>query len=204
MQKVQATLLITAAFKLSMNNKTEMHEAWIAHSFKLKEVAGTVHLINAQRNGELDLLLRQLGEEAPKKPTGDIDYSLSIRSLLSNAWILSAYEMVRAADEQIRLKGEENNKLTKFKKRLGLVRVPTAKGEIQGKKGKNSNLNDIVLANSDGSNPKKYSNDGSYMPPISFCAETGSIVWCPVDAETKQSVWIRRIDLSDELLALFT
>lgn len=192
--------LITLAFNLSSIAQRELHIAWIAHSLELSKVAGDAHVVNAQRNGDLDLLLRRLDEEADKKGSGSIDFCLSIRSSFSNTWVLSAYEMVRAASEQMKLKKQEDKKLEALKYRLGLVRMPTAKGQIQGKE---RDTRRMVLAHADGSDRKNYANDGSYMTPIGICPETGSAVWCPVDAKKGQSVPIRRIDLSNELLALF-
>ncbi len=201
---MQVTNLILSAFNLSFTKQSNIRKAWIAHSFELGEVAGRAHIVNAQRNGELDLVLRQLDAEAHKCPTDGIDFCSGIRHSFSNAWILSAYEMVRAADEQLRNLRSENKKVVALKKRLELVRMPLAKGEIKGDRGKNGNLKDLVLAHADGSNQRTYVNDGSYFLPIVFCSETGSIGWQPVDAERKENVYIRRIDLSNELLALFS
>jgi hypothetical protein len=108
--------------------------------------------------------------------------------------------MVRSVDEQLKLSNEPNERLAQLKRRLGLVRIPNAKSQIQGKK---SETLGIILAHADGSNPREYANDGSYMAPRGICSETGSAVWLPVDAATRQTTNIRRIDLSNELLQLF-
>lgn len=197
---MRATDLITAAFSVCFTSKREVHEAWIAHSEKLGEIAGAGHIANAQDNGRLDLLLRQMDEEATAPPDTSIDFSLSIRASLSDCWLLCAYEMVRSADEKLKLRNEPNERLTQLKRRLGLVRMPIAKAQIQGK---TSETRGIILAHADGSNPREYANDGSYMAPRGICSETGSAVWLPVDAATRQTTQIRRIDLSNELLRLF-
>ena len=102
---MRATDLITAAYNISLESKREIHEAWISHSKKIGEIAGTGHIDNAQQNGRLDLLLRQMDEEATATSVQD---SLNIRLSLSNCWLLFAYEMVRSADEQLRSKNQPN------------------------------------------------------------------------------------------------
>src|SRR3546814_6218161 len=82
--------------------------------------------------------------------------------------------------------------------RMSMVRIPIAKGEIQGMC--NKAADPIVLAHEDGTGAKEYANDGTYVMPRRVCADTGSTVWCPVDVTTGHSVQIRRIDLSNELL----
>lgn len=79
--------------------------------------------------------------------------------------------------------------------------MPLAKAEIQQPK---KATDPIVLVHEDGSDPKEYANDGTYVVPRQVCADTGSATWCPVDVTTGQSAPIRRIDLSNELLNIFS
>src|SRR3546814_20197725 len=81
---------------------------------------------------------------------------------------------------------------------MGVVRIPIAKGEIQGM-GKKA-ADPIVLAHEDGTGAKEYANDGTYVMTRRVCDDTGSTVWCPVDVPTGHSVQIPRIALSQELL----
>lgn len=198
---VRTTDLITLAYSVCLEAKRELHDAWIAQSIKLSEIAGAAHIVNCQDNGRLDLLIRQLDEESKSGPAPgrEIDFSLTIRFSLSECWVLRAYEVVRCAADQLK-NGAENAKLSELKQRLGLVRMPIAKAEIQQpKKAKEP----IILAHADGSNPKDYANDGSYVVPRGICSDTGCAVWLPTDALTLQTIHIRRIDLSNELLTLF-
>lgn len=197
---MRATDLVTAAYSICFESKPEIYKAWIAHSEKLGEIAGNGHITNAQENGRLDLLLRQMDEEAITPSAGEIDFSLNLRASLSDCWLLCAYEMVRSAAEQLKLRDELNERLSLLKHRLGLVRIPISKAQIQGK---NSDTKALILAHADGSNPRKYINDGSYVAPRGVCSETGSAVWLPVDATSQKTAQIRRIDLSNELLQLF-
>jgi hypothetical protein len=164
------------------------------------EVAGVAHIGSIQANNRLDLLIRALESEWEQAPDGVIDYSLDLRYSLSECWTLRAYEVVRAAVQQLDAKGETNERMTALKHRLGVVRMPLAKAEIQqARKAKEP----IVLTYEDGSGAKEYVDDGTYVVPRQICAETGSAMWCPVDVATGTSAQIRRIDLSNELLHLF-
>ena len=197
---MRATDLITAAYNICFDSKREIHEAWITHSEKIGEIAGAGHIVNAQDNGRLDLLLRQMDEEATTPRRKEIDFSLTIRASFSDYWLLRAYEIVRAADEQLKLKNDSNERITALKRRMALIRIPIAKAQIQGKPAETKRL---ILAHADGSDRREYTNDGSYMAPRGICSETGSAVWLPVDAATRQTAQIRRIDLSNKLLRLF-
>ena len=198
-----ATELLAAAQTLSVNKHDELHAAWIAASPRFAAVAGTFHWIAFQANGRLDILLRQLERESleflrlpfEEQPLFFIDQL----SLLSEAWLFNAYEMVRAAGQQIRERKIQDNELDGLKHRLGLVRMPLAKAEIQKAKPKS-----LVLINADGGNPKLYEADGSYIMPRGMCEKTGSFCWTPVDMRARASVLIRRRDLADELLAWST
>jgi hypothetical protein len=166
----------------------------------LAEIAGEAHIATIQANNRLDLLIRQLEEEWEQPPADVIDFSLDLRYSLSECWVLRAYEVVRAAAEQLGAKGGSNEKLATLKRRLGLVRMPLAKAEIQQAK---KASDPIILVFEDGSGAGEYTNNGTYVVPRQVCADTGSAMWCPVDLTINKSVQIRRIDLSSELLGLF-
>lgn len=194
------TNLVATGYVMCLDDRKDLHSAWISQSFKLAAIAGEAHIATIQANNRLDLLLRALEEEWEQPPEAVIDYSLDLRFSLSECWILRSYEVVRAAAQQLHQKGNANEKVAAIKRRLGLVRMPVAKAEIQQA---NKAVDPIVLVHEDGVNPKEYTNDGSYVIPRQVCADTGSAMWCPVDVSTSKSVSIRRIDLSNELLTLF-
>ncbi|HWV11766.1 MAG TPA: hypothetical protein VN110_00555, partial [Sphingobium sp.] len=155
-----------------------------------------------QVNGRLDILLRQLEAEAlhilalppEKQPLLFIDQL----SLLSEAWVIKTYELVRAACQQIRIRGEADEGLRRLKHSLGLVRMPMAKAEIQMAERAKPPL---MLALGDGSEVKPYAADGSYIMPRMICSRTGSFLWIAVDVRTHRNVEISRRDLADQLLA---
>lgn len=197
---MHVTELLANAYVHCLESSRDLHQAWIVQSFKLSEVAGVAHIATIQANNRLDLLLRQLESEWRQPPGDIIDFSLDLRYSLSECWVLRAYEIVRAAAQQLHRKNESHEKLATLKRRLGLVRMPVAKAEIQQA---SKAADPIVLVHDDGSDPKEYASDGSYVVPREVCADTGSAMWRPVDISLGKSVQIRRIDLSNELLNLF-
>lgn len=197
---MSVTSLVASGYCLAIDSQPDLHQAWIKQSFQLSGIAGVAHLAALQSSHRLDLLLRQLEAEYEPAPEGLVDFSLDMRFSLSECWVLRVYEVIRAAAAQLRAKHEKHEKLADLKHRLGLVRMPIAKGEIQQP---NKAAGPIVLVHEDGTDPKEYVNDGSYVVPRQVCAETGSPMWCPVNVITGESSQIRRIDLSNELLGLF-
>jgi len=195
------TELVANGYMAALDSQQELHQAWIKQSHKLAAIAGVAHLGAIQSGNRLDLLLRQLEAEYEPAPQGIADFSLDLRYSLAECWVLRMYEIIRAASVQLRIKGEENAKLTALKHHMGVVRMPIAKGEIQGMNKKAAQP--IMLVYEDGTGATEYANDGTYVVPRQVCADTGSPMWCPVDIITGQSAQIRRIDLSNELLGLF-
>lgn len=197
---MRVTDLATTAYVAGLESQQELHQAWIKQSFKLAEIAGIAHIATIQANNRLDLLIRKLEAEWEEPSDGTVDLSLDLRYSLSECWVLRAYEVVRAAAQQLGGQGAANERLAALKHRLGVVRMPMAKAEIQQAK---KAAEPIVLVYEDGTGAKEYASDGTYVMPRQVCADTGSAMWCPVDVTTGQSSQIRRIDLSNELLGLF-
>lgn len=195
------TALVASGYMAALDCQNELHDAWIKQSYKMAAIAGIAHLGAIQSGNRLDLLLRRLEAEYEPCPHDVVDFSLDLRYSLAECWVLRMYEVVRAASQQLRLKGEENPKLAALKLRMGVVRMPIAKGEIQGTNKKAAQP--IILVYEDGTGPTEYANDGTYIVPRKICADTGSPMWCPVDINSGTSAQVRRIDLSNELLEVF-
>jgi hypothetical protein len=199
---MSTTKLVLAAQALGISNNYDLNSAWTKLSHSFASIAGPVHGIGFQANGRLDILLRQLEAEAleifalpaDKRPMLFIDQL----SLFSEAWVIKTYEMVRAACQQLRRKGETDEALGTLKHRLGLVRMPMAKAEIQMADRMKTPL---MLGLGDGSETKPYIADGSYIMPRTICGQTGSFCWVAVDIPSQRNVAISRRDLADELLA---
>ena len=198
--------LLNAAQAIADQAHTDLHKQWISLSHKLMPIAGIAHVVAVQRVGRLDLLLRQIEAEVladmAKQPEERDFFAADVLSAQSEIWVLRAYEIVRAADQQLGEKAEGNASIIALKHRLGLVRIPIAKGEIQGMTKKRVKNEPITLAREDGSDPKPYAADGSYLMPGRICGATGSFSWAAVDRETQRDDVIRRCDLANEMLAL--
>lgn len=204
---MKATQLLAAAYGIAMANEQEIHKQWISISFKLAETAGIVHTVALQRLGRHDLMLRLLESERieamKSEPSSEPEWSLDLQFSLSENWLLSAYEVVRAAKEQLKRCGNDMPKLLALEHRLAIVRMPVAKGEIQGMNLKANRDNPPVLVKAGETEGEPYQSDGSYMMPRGLCVATGAALWLPVDIALGQTVEICRHDLSDEMLALF-
>src|SRR3546814_11476134 len=68
------------------------------------------------------MLLRLLESERLERMKGDPakepDFTLDMQFALSESWLLSAYEVARAAKEQVKRRGEEMPKLLALENRL--------------------------------------------------------------------------------------
>lgn len=198
-----------AAYTACMATHYSTHERWIKVVHKLASIAGVSHLGSMSYTSRLDLVLRQLEnerlEQIQKPGSGEIDFSLDFMLSLSESWVLRAYEAIRSADEQERLRDRPNKKIKSFRRKIGLVRIPLAKGQIQDahlRKYK-AKGDPLLLYREGDAEPKPYENDGSYIIPSGLCPETGAAMWWPVDIEARSVVGICRRELSDEFLALF-
>ena len=190
-----------------MASDDELHKRWISVSFKLGAIAGAVHTLSVQRIGRLDMLLRLLEDERLERtkddPANEPDWSLDLQFALSENWLLSAYEVARTAKEMLKRRSDKLPRLLTLENRLALVRMPIAKGEIQGMNQRTNRDNPPMLVRAGDNTPEPYQADGSFIMPKSLCAETGSALWHPVDMTIVQTVAICRRDLSNELLGLF-
>jgi len=204
---MNATDLLLAAYATAAAKNRDLQKKWISVSFALGKIAGNAHLMAVQRNGQLDLLLRLLESERldrmkDGRPEG-IDLSLDLQFALSENWLLSAYEVARAAKKPFEASGEDASPLLALERRLALVRMPVAKGVIQGMDRKPHKDNPPMMIREGESTPEQYRDDGSYMAPCRLCADTGAVLWLPADMATGGTAAICRRDLSDEMLALF-
>lgn len=203
---MSALKLLSMAQAIADRANGKLLKEWIGLSHRLVKITGTAHVVAVQRVGRLDLLLRQIEAEVLadiQKPDEErAFFAADVLAAHSEMWVLRAYEIVRAAAQQLDDRGEENASIAALKHRLGLVRIPIAKGEIQGMTKRRIKNDPIVLARGDGSDPRPYAADGSYVMPPSVCTASGSFSWAAVDRDTQINDLIRRRDLADEMLAL--
>jgi hypothetical protein len=204
--------LLDATIKIGMNQNLEIHKKWVHVQHRFSEVSGRASLTTFPPNTRLDLVLRQLEAETLETindPSGDgaaesefvTDFAVS----LAEMWLMRSYELVRAA----KCFCQKNHidfppRLSAVLHDLALVRMPIDKGEIEGaiKKANKPQLDALELILEGSDHEIKYA-AGNYIPKKEICAQTGAIIWYPVNLETGDMVGICRRDLSDALLSAF-
>jgi hypothetical protein len=204
---MNATNLLTTVYSGAINRDPELHNKWISISFNLGSIAGKIHTLALQRLGRLDMMLRLLEGERleimKSAASHEPDWSLDLQFSLSQSWLFSAYEVARAAKKPFTASHQDASRLFALEHRLALIRMPLAKGVIQGMDRKSHKNNLPVLMRVGDETPEIYADNGSYIMPQGLCGETGAALWCPVDISAGETIAICRRDLSDEMLALF-
>lgn len=199
---MNVTNLLVTAFAAGMARDNDLHKKWVSVMHKLSADSGVAHLGAVASDSRLDMLLRVLESESLEQvksgQPAEAIFSGDILVSLSECWVLRTYEVIRATWE--RQGRPKEGKVYDLVYRLGLARMPIAKGEIQQSK---KAAEPIILAHLDGTDPKPYADDGSYVVPRAICGATGAAMWIVVDTKSGKSVEVCRRDLSDEFLALF-
>lgn len=174
------TELMVAAYTAGMQADNDLHRKWIRVMHKLSEVTGVAHLGTLASDSRLDMLLRVLEAESHerlKSPArNQIDFSQDILFSLSECWVLRAYEVIRAGWERMGRPPRGHDKMRALLHRLGLARMPIAKGEIQQAKRAEKAGETIMLTHSNGCDPQPYANNGSYIVPRAICPTTGAMM----------------------------
>lgn len=204
---LRTTELLDLAWGAALASGEDISAQWTKLSHKLAAPNGHA-TVAIQNLGQLDLLLRALEAEALPDPSVGPLFAAHHRVLLSESWVLNAYEIVRSLYETEKAAAEATGTaqtpgLAALKYRCALARMPIAKGEIANYSAKKFKPSEpIIMAHEDGSDPRPYVNDGSLLTPRAICAVTGAIVWRVVDLGTDNDVTISRRELSDAFLAL--
>lgn len=188
---------------MGMRNHDDVHLRWIKVQHRFASLAGVATLATFASNSRFDLLLRQIEVEqhaALSQPLSGEGWIDDFAIALAESWVLRSYEMVRVACAHLKSRRETNDRLQRLHERLALVRMPVAKAEIRGA---NRSPEPIVLVLRDGSDPRNYEADGSYIIPRGLCGATGAVMWWPIDIKSGVAIEVCRRDLSDEFLALF-
>lgn len=185
----------------------QIAQRWINLSFKLSGLTDVSFLTNVQADGELDVLLRALEDWSAKNVDHpDIPLHGNLQFTLSRAWLLSVYETLRVA---VRGNGKDNEALVALFRKVELVRMPLAKGEIAKAKSSKSPIHLVREGDDPQTQSEEYkAGDPSYIPPMTMTPASGSFGWVVVDIALIDSDrdpirHITRRELSDELLALF-
>jgi hypothetical protein len=179
-----------------------------------------VAVVNIQRQGDLDLLLRCMEDEfeankaAAEADATGLNLTVPYQLMLSETWIVGCYEILRAfrqRDDEARKAGVRTSgvsELASFKSIFAdfeLLRMPMAKFEIAKDKG----LKDPLPLqrgppNDDASDQAIYDskNSARYHIMPSGLSPRGSAVWLALDHATRREHWVERRDLAERLLAM--
>lgn len=179
-----------------------------------------VAMMNIQRQGDLDLLLRCMEDEFEANKATEIadttgsDMTFHYQLTLSEIWIVGCYEILRAFRQRDRnavdagLPPSGVSEMNSFKSIFAdfhLLRIPMTKFEIA-----NDNKMKEPLpiqrspANNDASDQTFYDSKdpARYHIMPSAMSPRGSAGWVALDHLTKREHWVERRDLAERLLAM--
>lgn len=179
-----------------------------------------VAMLNIQRQGNLDLLLRCMEDEhetnfaAAQADTTGSNMAIHYQLLLSETWLTGCYEILRAFRQRDReaVKAHSRtsgvSKMRSFKSifyQLELLRMPIAKFEVA----KDEQLRAPLLMqrmpfNGDETDHAAYDQRDParhHIMPVGI-SPRGSARWLAIDHLKSRQMWIERRDLADRLLSL--
>jgi hypothetical protein len=208
--------LIALAFNAARAKYRAEHTAWtnlsgaLSGRFKL-----IIALMNIQRQGDLDLLLRCMEDEFDAETAAqDRNMTFHYQQTLSEIWVGGCYEILRAFRQRDRdavkagLRPSDVSDMESFKSILAdleLLRMPVAKFEIAKDKELKEPLRMQRIGEDEARSDETFydRNDParSHLMP-SGPSGRGSAVWLAFDHLTMRQRWIERRDLADRLLAL--
>jgi hypothetical protein len=213
--------LINVAFTVARAKYRAEHTAWTNLSGVLSGRFNLpVAMMNMQRQGDLDLLLRGMEDEfeankaAEMADTTGSDRTFHYQLTLSEIWIVGCYEILRAfrqRDREALKMGVRPSGVSEMKsfssvfEDLALLRMPMSKFEIA----KNNKLKEPlplqrVPANADVSDQTFYDskNPARYHLMPNGLSPRGSAVWLTLDHLTKREHWVERRDLAERMLGM--
>lgn len=210
---------ITSAFFTARTKYRELHTAWTYLSGTLSgRYSLSIAEINLQRQGDLDLLIRCMEDEfdpkAARNSTSIMAFSSHYQMMLSEAWIIACYEVLRALRQRDRdalkqsIEPSGVSSIAAFisiYSDFELLRIPIAKYEIA----KDTTLKQPLVmkaipSNGDATDEKIYDKDDptrTHIMPTGL-SNRGSAMWMAFDHKNAKTFWIERRDLSDRLLKL--
>jgi hypothetical protein len=211
--------LIPQAFNVAKAKCPDEYRAWTDLSPRLAARSLVpLAVVDIQRLGDLDLLLRCMEDEHVAKAAGEVlagdMFGHHYQKMFSEMWIGGWYEILRAIRqraEEASKRGDQTSGLTtsdEFNRLLSDIerlRMPLEKYEIAKDKSlkrplpmkrypPNSDATDDVVY--DSKDPQR----SHHMP--SGLSGRGSLTWLALDHTSDNEYWIERRNLSERLLAL--
>nr|WP_315596073.1 hypothetical protein [uncultured Cupriavidus sp.] len=196
--------IVAAAFALADERDRGLQRRWIDISFKIgPRVPGSLLTLSVQRVGRLDSLLRTMEAEFCGLKEIDDDAASEERSLLSEAWVGSLYEIVRAMEERkVHPAGEE---FSQIHHDLRLIRIPIEKYQLAQDSKLRGPIEFVREMPRPGDVPHIYDRkdiNRAHIMPMQISSR-GAMAWLATDLKAAESRWIERQDLSDRFMNLW-
>jgi hypothetical protein len=208
------TPYVEAAFAVARSKFSAQHAAWIDLSARLAgRIAVAPLLVNIQRTGDLDLLLRAMEDEASASSAPQrLSMAFHYQVMLSETWVANSYEALRVVRQrEADAANPSNDKVSDLQifkdlfKDLELLRMPIAKYELaKDTKMKAPLPMQAFPPNGDETDIKVYDKDD---PARTHIMPTGlsprkSVAWHVFDHSATDGYWVERRDLADRFLSL--
>jgi len=211
---VSVSQFVVGAFRLAATRFPELHENWVRISY---EVGGllpnSLLLVSIQRAGELDLVLRCMEDDFPMLSEENHEVSMfggHYQVMLSELWIGTVYEIVRAFDERKLVKRNDRlsrgNDFEKLNHDLRMLRIPLEKYQIAAD---NRLSEPLILARETASEGEfdRYSyvkgdSERAHIVPTAISTR-GSVAWQVIDIQAARSYWLERRALSERFVSLW-
>jgi hypothetical protein len=197
---------IANAFNDAKTRYSELQSTWIRISYRVgSRLIDSLLPRNIQREGDVDILLRCMEDEAAQdNPTGFDGGVFGYQKMLSEYWVGGMYEIFRLLRQ--RDLADTSSSFAEILLDLELLRMPLEKHEIA----KDSALKapvEMVRNPPKNDSTDIYTYDPSddqraHIMPFGK-SPRGSLTWYVTDVRTGTDRWIERRDLSDRILALW-
>ena len=204
---MSVSMSLNLAFTEANQKHPSTYEKWIGVSARVGgRLPASLLMVNIQRYGRIDVLLRQLEDEVHSGLSPSDMFTSDCLAMLSEVWIGGLYEVFRLLRQRgLSDRTELFERLLKF---FELLRMPMEKHEIA----KDRKLSEVLTLqrqppNEDASDNYEYlkSDDSrAHIMPAAISTVNGSMMWHAIDVDSKSSYWIERRWLSDRILELWT
>lgn len=201
--------IVSAAFMQASVRQKETNQRWITASHRIGGLLpGSALTSSVQAIGHLDTLLRSMEDDVVEVGPEELHTTASIgihtyRTIFSDTWIGSAYEIVRLLKQ--RKLAPDTEEFARLKKLLALVRMPLEKHEIEDDRRLSAPLQlRPMQAREDDCDTFYVKNDlqRAHILPRGI-SSSGSDMWCVIDVQDQTSKWIERRVLSNMFLDVF-
>ena len=201
-----AFYLMKAIYDISYFNHSQTDARWTALSTRISQEFGGKYDAAVTRARSTDIILRQLERELLEiiNDAGTETPALSVDMLmaLSDSWLFTSYDVIRSIAPWANAGTNTCRNIIALHDRLDLIRLPIATAEVRST---NRAVEQIHTFPQD-SGTMSASIDPDRPSTViekQVCAETGTIIWFPIDRTANKPLPICRLDLSNEFLSLF-